>query len=181
MFDCFPKLICETYGICRTKGNILKKNEIPGPSNVWQDMIVSEDGMLVEHEGSDDADANKENSFLDESQQTSQEEMGSSYQTQISESFNKRAAPEKISSLRLDRQGTTKRKKNDVPLENLVASCTSIGNSIATLLNPATNSLSKEDYHFGLSIAESLGKISNPKKKLALKAQILLLIAEEVD
>lgn len=142
-------------------------------------MVINEDGILVEEH--DNTETDKENSVLDEStEQTSQDdELSSSSQTQVISESLKRAAPDKISDLRLDRHSN--KKKGDVPLENLVASCTSIGNSIATLLNPVNTSLSKENYHFGLSIAESLSKITNSKKKLSIKAQILLLIANEVE
>lgn len=68
MFDCFPKLIRDAYWICITQENIRRK-ELPNPSNIWQELVINEDGMLVEEvEAFYDDTVNKENLFPDESQ-----------------------------------------------------------------------------------------------------------------
>lgn len=89
-----------------------------------------------------------------------------------------RAGP---SSVGAKKKASGKRKHEDSnePLEKLLASCTNIGQNFETFLNQ--NLLQNEDYHFALSIVQSLRQIPNKKKKLLLKAKILTQIAEASD
>lgn len=81
---------------------------------------------------------------------------------------------------------SSKSQKNDVCLNNFMSKCTDIGSNITSLLNEnlekdKKENVSTEDYHFMLSMVESMKKIKSEKEKLILKSQFLVQIAEVIE
>lgn len=69
------------------------------------------------------------------------------------------------------------RKRKKEPLEELINTCSNIGGEIQNLMSNTTENIEPEDYHFCLSLAQSMKHIPN-KEKLLLKAKFLSLVAE---
>lgn len=69
-----------------------------------------------------------------------------------------------VEESRLRSQKLLKRKRGNFSLETLILTCSSVGQSLQSLIKSSKIS-SNKDYHFGLSIAETLGKITDQTKK----------------
>lgn len=89
---------------------------------------------------------------------------------------------EKIQNLKRERNETVKRKRKDESLENLIATCSNLGKNVENLIQTdKKENIIDEDYHFAISLVESLKKIKNNKRKMLLKASFLQDLAEAMD
>lgn len=136
-------------------------------------MVVLEGGGLVSQDSQDIED-------LDEDETVGEDEPNIPVLTQQRPTLQN--VTNDIQSLRKEKQEVKKRKP-DIPLDELVQTCTSVGKSLNHFLsNPGTDrNVGRDDHYFCLSVADSLNKIKNERKKLELKAQILVMISEAID
>ncbi|CAH1183922.1 unnamed protein product [Phaedon cochleariae] len=158
----------------KTKGNIKKHSEtLSTPSDVWEDIImvdadgeVSQEISNSDNEMSQDPDPQSETELSQEMPSTSKRTL-SNITNLPSSSSMKGKQP--------------KKRKSDVPLDQLVETCSSVGKSITNFFKSSPDSnIGKDDYHFGLSVAESISKIKDERKKLGIKAEIFVIISDAI-
>lgn len=151
-------------------------------SNIQEDAILeidSQDSLLLELD-----ELNTEQNSINRVDETESQ----SWETEQTPGTSYSSTPTaSTSSSKLRKERNTKRKRTDdleEPVKHLVDTCSTIGSNLNMLIRQSALDLSEqnqEDYLFAASLAQSLSKVKNEKKKLIVKSKILVLVAEELD
>lgn len=180
MFHCFFLRFERVYYIFfRTKTNFKKKNKDPsviGPSQVW---TVCEDGMLQP-----ELETTIDSITTDVDEIESQQEEESQILDVASTSGTSTPLHLSSSSIRKEKSLKRKREQENQPIDTLMDTCSTIGQNLNLFLRQSsldTSEAIKEDQLFGATLAHSLSKIKNAKRKTILKSKMLLLVAEELE
>lgn len=173
------------YIFFRTKSNFLNTKHhvpIPGPSDIWTEQ---ENGILQFESEDSVIFSNTAIGNSDELEPQEEESQVLNIQVQQDPSTSGTSTPV-LSSSKLRKEKNIKRKREieDQPVNNLVETCSTIGQNLNMFLRQSALDASqenKEDELFGASLAQSLSQIKNGKMKMILKSKILLLVSEELE
>ncbi|CAH1171068.1 unnamed protein product [Phaedon cochleariae] len=161
----------------KTKGNIVRKTAAPlqMPSReLWQDSLSqdnSQESQDMEESQSQDEDNMNETyeeiGIIEDG--SGPENNTASSELQIKKQNDIPSSPSssvisntKISNMRKERNDSSKR-KNDISFEKLVQTCADIGKNLNSFLTSDTSDINKEDYHFAMTLAESLKEFDKKK------------------
>ncbi|XP_023016889.2 uncharacterized protein [Leptinotarsa decemlineata] len=173
----------------RTKSNFLKRKLVPEleqplKSETWNTMNVTLDDGVETHSFSDNQDMDPLVECTDSKLHLEYSVPSNTQNNILPEKLvpisNKKNQPEILNSFSLSRtglfsqeqNGSKKRKNNESHYSEEENCVTQTSNEIPENL---------EDHYFGLSLASSLSKMKNNKKKLILKAEILMKIADAIE
>ncbi|CAG9762649.1 unnamed protein product [Ceutorhynchus assimilis] len=137
-------------------------------SSLWSAMVAKDESSLQETSGRTDEDSKAASTETEEAVQNISEDLtphdSASCTTAITPSGTTTLQPISV------RQGVKRKQCSATPSPSIKENSA----------DPETQA-SSEDRYFGLSLAESLGKIGNSKKKMIVKAKILTIMAEALD
>ncbi|KAK4875353.1 hypothetical protein RN001_011775 [Aquatica leii] len=160
---------------CRmSRGNVKSdSNIIFNDSQTWQDAIIIQDGSTTVEASTSVTPS--------EHSLTSEQETEEYFDIPITSPADSETS-QKIQHLRLKRNATRHetRKRKSEDIDTLIATCTSIGKNMNNLLEEEKQNLNKGDYHFLMSMLESMSTLPD-NIKLRLKANFLLQIANEIE
>ncbi|KAK4879658.1 hypothetical protein RN001_007804 [Aquatica leii] len=161
---------CHKY--TRFRGNVKSDSNIRfNESQTGQDAIILPDGSITVEASTSDAVTPSDHSVTSEQGPETQEYFDSPITSPAYSETNKN-----IQRLRIKRNETRKRKRENI--DTLIATCTTIMGYMNNLLQEEEQHLNKGDYHFLMSLLESMSTLPDNVK---LKANFLVQIANEIE
>lgn len=149
-------------------------------------MLVDSDGSLINEESSQLMES--EGGSLGGSQYETVQSPEAEMQERVMEMSSGSSTPVALdtpttSNVRGKQIIRKKKVTSTLPSVNsLVETCASVGETLNKYIEQsareAQKDISNDDYYYALSLAESLSQIKDPKKKLLLKSQFLVMIAD---
>ncbi|KAK4887372.1 hypothetical protein RN001_003643 [Aquatica leii] len=160
-----------------SRGNVKSDSNIRfNDSQTWQDAIIIQDGSITV-EASSDAVTPSEHSLTSE-QGPETEEYFDSPITSPADS----ETSQKIQRLRLKRNATRHetRKRKSEDIDTLIATCTSIGKNMNNLLQEEEQNLNKGNYHFLMSMLESMSTLPDNSQNITSCLEALHILPKQI-